>query len=181
MGGHGHDAAVHLLNLALRLGRVFVLDDGLHLSALTHDAAVARRIGKVDGQQGQLLAAALLNQRLQGVGLRQGHIARQNHHHAIVGQCRHSLLHSVTGAQLGFLAHTLHRHGLARCQQQGLDLVGTVPGNDHGRAGVQLRGGVQHMLHQRHTRQALQYFGQAAFHAGAFASRHHDDINGELG
>jgi hypothetical protein len=34
------------------------------------------------------------------------------------------------------------------------------------------------MLHQRHTRQSLQHFGQAAFHAGAFASSHDDDFNG---
>jgi hypothetical protein len=60
-------------------------------------------------------------------------------------------------------------------------LVSAVPGDDHSRASIQLRRRVQHMLHQRHPSQALQDFGQAAFHAGAFASGHHDDIDRKWG
>jgi hypothetical protein len=41
---------------------------------------------------------------------------------------------------------------------------------------LQLGSGVQHVLHQRHTGQALQDLGHTAFHAGAFAGGHHNNI-----
>ena len=74
--GHGHDAAVNLLNLALHIAGVFVLDDGLHCFTFSNDAAIARGVGKVDGQQRQLMTAALGDQRLQGFSLGQGHVPR---------------------------------------------------------------------------------------------------------
>jgi hypothetical protein len=54
-----------------------------------------------------------------------------------------------------------------------------MAGDDHGRTSIQLGCCVQHMLYQWHACQTLQHFGQAAFHAGAFAGGHHDDINGK--
>ena len=96
--GHSHDAAVHLADGALRVAGVFVFDDGLDGITHAHDAAVTRGVGHVDGQQCQMLAAALVDQRLQGVGLGQRHIAREDHHHTIVGQRGHGLLHSVACA-----------------------------------------------------------------------------------
>ena len=65
----------------------------------------------------------------------------------------------MAGAQLRLLAHALHGQRLARGQSERLHLVSAVPGDDHGRTGVQLRRSIEHMLHQRHTRQALQHFG----------------------
>ena len=182
--GHSHDAAVHLADGTLGFAGVFVFDDGLHritLATTTHDAAIPRGVGKVDGEQRQLVCAALSDQRLQGIRLSQRHIARQNHHHPIIGQRGHGLLHGVAGAQLRLLAHALDGQRLARGQQQRLDLVSPVAGDDHRRAGVQLRCCVQYMLHQRHPGQALQHLGQAAFHAGAFASSHDDNVDGEDG
>ena len=157
-----------------------MLHDGLHRVPLTHDAAIACGVSQANGQERQLGAAALRDQGLQGVGLGQWHIARQDHHHPIVGQHGYRLLHSVAGAQLRLLAHTLHGQRLARGQNQRLNLIGPVAGDDHGRAGIQLRRSVQHMLHQGHTRQALQHFGQAAFHAGAFAGGHDDHVDREM-
>jgi len=162
---------------------VFLFHDGLHGIALAspapNNAAIARGIGQTNGQQRQLVTAALRDQGLQGVGFGQRHVARQDHHHPIVGQHGHGLLHRVAGAQLRLLAHTLHGQRLARGQHQRLDLIGPMAGDDHRRAGIQLRRRVQHALHQRHPGQALQHFGQAAFHAGAFASGHHDHVDGE--
>ena len=66
---------------------IFVLHDGVHLTAgAAHDAAIASRVGKVDGQQRQLFAVTHMKQGLQRVGLRQRHITRQHHHHAVISQ-----------------------------------------------------------------------------------------------
>ena len=67
---------------------------------IAHYAAIACGVGKLDGQQRELLAAASVNQGLQGVGLGQRHIARQHHHHTIVRQQRQGLLHRMAGTQL---------------------------------------------------------------------------------
>ena len=52
--GHGHDAAVDFMNGALGVAGVFVLDDGAHLGgrlrAGANDAAIAGRVGHVEGQ-----------------------------------------------------------------------------------------------------------------------------------
>ena len=107
-GRHGHDAAVHLFDGVLRGRGVFVFDDGLHApGSRAHDAAIARGVGKVDRQQGEIGAIAGRNQVTQSVSLGQRHIARQNNHHAVIGQHGHSLLHGVAGAELRLLAHKL--------------------------------------------------------------------------
>ena len=105
---HGHDAAVDLADAALLVAGVFLLDDGLHLaSCVAHDAAVTRGIGKLDGEQRQLFAAAGCNQGLQRIGLRERHIAREHHHCRLIGQMGRSLLHRVASAELGHLAGKL--------------------------------------------------------------------------
>ncbi|MMZ70254.1 hypothetical protein D1872_332530 [compost metagenome] len=47
---------------------------------------------------------------MQRLCLRQRHIARQHNHHAVIGQGRHRLLHSMTGAQLLLLAYKFQIH-----------------------------------------------------------------------
>ena len=66
---HGHDAAVDLLDLFLRIACIFLLDDGLHFGAVAHDAAITCRVGKLQRQQGQLVATAGGDQIFERVGL----------------------------------------------------------------------------------------------------------------
>ena len=113
-----HHAAVNLGDGALLGTGVFLLDDGLHRRALAHDAAVATRIGKIDRQQGQLVATAGGNQITQGLGADQWHIAREHDHDAVVAQHRYSLLHGVTGAELRLLAHETQVKTGTRCRCQ---------------------------------------------------------------
>ena len=87
-GRYGHDAAVNLANVALRGAGVLVFHDGLHHVAPALDAAVAGGVGKINGQQRQLVATASGNEVAQGVGLGQGHIARKHHHDAVIPQYR---------------------------------------------------------------------------------------------
>jgi hypothetical protein len=50
-----------------------------------HDAAIAGGVGELDRQQRQALAGTCRDQRAQGVCRNQRHIAREHHHHAVVG------------------------------------------------------------------------------------------------
>ena len=119
----------------------------------------------------------MLHQRLHRVCLCQRHIAREHHHNAIVRQNRRCLLHGVARSQL--------RH-LAREPASGFDAVGLRQGsfhllravarNHHHLPRLQLRGGIEHMLHQRLVCQFLQHLGHGAFHARAFAGGHDDDV-----
>ena len=54
-----------------------------------------------------------------------------------------------------------------------------MPRNHNHLTRLQLPRRGQHMAQQRAARQFLQHFGDAAFHARAFASGHDDDIQGE--
>jgi hypothetical protein len=67
-GGHGHEAGVDLADPALLLAGILVLHDRLDRVAAPHDAPVARGVGHLHGQQREPLAAALVHQRLQGLG-----------------------------------------------------------------------------------------------------------------
>ena len=103
--GHGHDAAVDFADAALRIGGVFVFDDGAHVAVSgTLDAAITRGVGQLQCEQGQALAATGGQQRGQRVGLGQRHVARQHQRDTVVGQQRQRLLHRVPGAELRLLA-----------------------------------------------------------------------------
>ena len=167
------------MDLALRLARVFVFDDGLNSFTLSDNASVAGGVCQIDGEQRQLLATAQRHQGLQGIGPGQGHIARQHQHHTVIPQGGDSLLHRMPCPELGLLTHALHRQGLGRGQHHRLDLLSPMTSDHHGRAGVQLGGRVEHMLHQWHTRETVQDLGQPALHARAFASGHDDNVDGE--
>jgi hypothetical protein len=146
-----------------------LLDDALHRAGIVaHDAAIARGIGHGHGQQRHLVAAGGIEQTLQRVGLGQRHITRQHHDQAIVLERRHGLLHGMAGAQLGLLAHKLQVHGAIRAIGGGdgsFHFRSTMARHHHGRARLELRSGVQHMLQQGATGQLLQHLGMAAFHA----------------
>ena len=176
----GHDAAVHLGDGALRIGGVFVLNDALHGAVgIAHDAAVAGGVGQRDGEQRQPLATTGGHQCAQGVGLGQGHIAREDDRCAIGREMGHGLLHGVAGAQLRFLAHKLQiKMGCSARESCGsrFYFCSTVAGDDDGAAGLQAGCLVQHMVQQRAPGQALQHFGGAAFHARALAGRHDENV-----
>ena len=159
-GGHRHDAAVDLANGALCVAGVFVFDNGLHLAlGIAHDAPVAGWVVERDGQQSQVLSCTRVDQGLQGVGLGQGHIAREHHHDAIVWQVRHRLLHRVAGAQLRHLAREFEARiaiGLLECA---FDLIGAVARDHNGVARIELVRGVDHMVHQGLARQGVKHLG----------------------
>jgi len=158
--GHGHDAAVDLADLALCIAGVFLLDDGLYLpGSAAHDAAVAGGVGHLDGEQGQLVARAGGDQGLQGVGLGERHIARKDNDQAVVGQVRHSLLHSVAGAQLGHLAGELQAFAAVCGAERGFDLFGAMTGDDHGLACLQLTRGVDDMAYHGLARHRVKHLG----------------------
>ena len=118
-GGHRHDAAVDFPDLALRIRGVFLLDDGHDGQvvkfpagavarvrngvsrggcAASHDAPITTRVGELQRQQCQLVAATSSNQLAQGIWLGQRHIARQHHDDPIARQRWHRLLHGVASA-----------------------------------------------------------------------------------
>ena len=112
-------------------------------------------------------------------GLRQGHISRKHNHQAVIGQLGNCLLHRMAGSQLGLLTRKQQVKtgfsALCACESC-FHFCSTMTRNHHGRARLQLRGRIQHMLQQGATGQLLQHFGMAAFHAGAFAGGHDDDV-----
>ena len=107
-GGHGHDAAVNFLDASLLVRRVFVFHNGGDLlGSSAQNASIAAGRRGLQGQQSQMFGIAQLQQGLQGVGLYQGHIARQNQRDTIVIQHGNGLLHGVAGTELRHLPHTL--------------------------------------------------------------------------
>ena len=71
----------------LRIGGVFVLDDALHGAVgIAHDAAVAGGSGSVTVSSASRSPPLAGHQGAQGVGLGQGHIAREDDRRAIVRQ-----------------------------------------------------------------------------------------------
>ena len=133
--GHGHDAAVDFADAALGVGGVFVFNDGAHIAVSgTLDAAVARGVGQLQREQRQTLSAACGQQRGQGVGLGQRHVAGQHQRDAVVGQQRHCLLHRVAGAQLRLLACKLQAQSASRARQlcaSRFYFDSTMPRNHH--------------------------------------------------
>ena len=179
-GGQGHHAAVNLVDGTLLGTGVFLLDDGLHRLATTLDAAVAGRIGKVNRQQGQLVASTGGNQLLQSIGAYQGHVARQDHDDAIVAQHRQDLLHRVAGTQLKLLTHEVEIKGsgaTALTSQRGLHFGGAMTGNHDHLPRRKLGRSIHNMLEQSASGQKVQHFRQFAFHARAFAGRHDHHIH----
>ena len=72
---HDHDAGVNLTNGLFGLRRILLLDDALYLAGgVANDAAIAARIGEIDGEDGQAVLASL-EQALQGHRRGQRHIA----------------------------------------------------------------------------------------------------------
>ena len=124
-----------------------------------------------------MLARADLNQRLQGGGLGERHITRENHHHAIIRQHRHRLLHGVAGTKLRLLAHKSKIQGATLAGEGRLHRIGAMAGDHNRLAGMQLLRRSNHMQDQRLVRQALQHFGQAAFHARALTCGHDDHVH----
>ena len=180
-GRHRHDAAVDLGDAVLRVSRVLVLDDGLHVAnRVAHDAAVAGRVGHLQRQQCQVFTAADLQQRLQRLGPGQRHIARQHQRDAVISQHRQRLLHRVAGAELGLLAHELQRQLCAGQRGQGgLDLFSAVAGDHYCLTRLDPGRAIDHMGRQGPARQALQHLGAFAFHARTLAGRHDHYIHGK--
>ena len=85
----------------------------------------------------------------------------------------------MAGTQLRHLAHEFALGLRIAGRGQGcFHLLGAMAGNHHHLACLQLRGRVQHMLDQTLMRQLLQHFRRGAFHAGALAGSHDDDVDG---
>jgi hypothetical protein len=129
---------------ALFVAGVLVFDDGLHAAGgVAHDAAVTRRVGRLEAQQRQVLAAAGLHQGGGGAGADQRHVAVQDQRHGVgVVQRRHGLLHGVAGAQLRHLAHKHRTAGGGG----GFNLVRAVAGDDDGAVCTHADSGIQNML-----------------------------------
>ena len=185
--GRGHDAAVALAHGQLGGRGVFLLHDGLHAFAAADDAAIARGVFKVNGEQRQPPAAARLGQRAQRGGLNERHIARENEGDAAVIQQGQGLLRGMPRAQLRLLqgGEALHGARPLVCLRaglrvpfgaKGLHFLRAMPRDHHAAASAQLRGCVQHMPQHGPPGQALEHFGQAAFHARALARSQNDDV-----
>ena len=81
-----------------------MLDDALHPAiAAAHYAAIARGVLQTHRKQSQLVMASGRDQGLQSGRLGQWHIAREHHHHPIIGQHGQGLLHGMARTQLGFV------------------------------------------------------------------------------
>ena len=142
-----HHAGVDLADLAHVGGRVLVLDDrddrvGGGLRRRADDAAVAARLGELDGEQGQALRAGGGDQALQGLGLDQRHVAVEDDRRAVVVEEGRCLLQRVAGAELRLLAH----EGQARRLHALFDLVGAMTGDDDRAGCPQAGSGAENML-----------------------------------
>ncbi|CAM5332265.1 hypothetical protein SSTU70S_01069 [Stutzerimonas stutzeri] len=97
---YGEDAGIAFADRPLRGAGILVLDDGLHLALhVAHDAAVTGRIGKLDGEQRELVGADLVQQALQGIGFDQRYVAIEDQH-PLGRQVRQRLRHRVAGTEL---------------------------------------------------------------------------------
>ena len=147
--------------------------------AIGHHAAVAGGVVQPGREQGHAgaTAAVLLQQRLQGLGPQQGHIAVQHQQLAAEAlQGLQQLLHRMARAVLGLLQHELE----ALQRRQGcLHPLGLVTHDQQLPFGVQVPAAAQHPLHQRGPGQRLQHLGQLALHPCALPSGQHG--NGEHG
>lgn len=135
-----------------------MFDDGLHRLTGAQNTTITRGVGKCDGQQGQSLASAGSQQRAQGIGTGQGHIAREHQHHALIAEQRGRLQHRVAGTELWLLAHALRLPGAgSRCgpRHMGLDFSRTVTRHHHHLARLQRSRSVKHMPQQRSARELV--------------------------
>ena len=179
LGRHSHDAAVDLVDGAFFRASIFLLHDALHRAlGIAHDTAIAHGVVQRHGQQCHACASSGRHQILQDGRLRQRHITREHHHHAVICQHRHGLLHGMACTQLGLLAHKLQIQHIctAPLRNRRFHLLCTMAGNHYRRACLQLCSRIQHMLQQRTPSQLLQHLGGLAFHACALTGSHDDDI-----
>ena len=178
-GRRGHDAGVDLGDLALQRRRVLLFDDGPHQANavgvagldVAHDAAVAERVGQIDGQQREVLAGAGRDQRAQRLGADQRHVAVEHQRDAVVGQHRHRLLHRVAGAELRHLAHEF----ALRAGERGFDGFRPVAGDDDALRWRQRLGGGEHVGQQRLPAERVQHLRARRPHPRAFARGHDHD------
>ena len=93
-----------------------------------------------------------------------------------IAQGRVGLLHSMAGAQLGFLPHKFDGQ-ITRCFGYGsFNFCCAVARDHHRRTGFQLRRCAQHMAEQGCARQTLQNLGQAALHSSTLTSGHDNHV-----
>ena len=107
------------------------------------DATVAARIGELDGEEREPLAAPRQRRDAASVfALDQRHVAAQHERRAVVVEERRGLLQRMAGAELRLLANERE----PRCVRALLDLVGTVAGDDDGARRPQPGNGAENML-----------------------------------
>ena len=79
IGGNGQNSGIDLAQISLGGRRFLMFDDAQHPPALVaDDAPVAGRVAQFDRQQRQPALSGVRDQRLQGLGLDQGHVAIQH-------------------------------------------------------------------------------------------------------
>ena len=170
---HGHDAGIDLADIALRSGRILLLDDAHDLaSRIAHHAPVTRRIGQFDGQDGQRIMRGI-KQAPECFNTGQRHVTIEDQRCPALGQMRQGLLHGVSGAQLWFLQGP----GQVGSVQRTAHDITTVPINQTEFLRVQAARRVNHMGDQGFARQRMKHLGQTGMHALSLSGGEDDDIH----
>ena len=162
------DTGIDLADGPLLIGRVLLLDDGLHRApGIDQDPAVAEGFldqGTHQGE-GRPVAAVDLDQRPQGLGADERRVAAEDEHQVRAGAGRLGAAHRVAGAQLFFLDHRGDRvTGQGRAHR--LALVA----DDHRAAvGTGVRDRVEHVVDHRPKENLVEHLGALGLHSRTFA------------
>ena len=172
------DAGVDLGDAALVVARVLLLDDAVEPARdVAHHAAVARGV-VVDRREHRSLGgvgAMLPEERGEGVGVQQRHVAVQHEHLAVeIGRKRGDrLLDRATGARDLVLVDD------DRARKLGLDRgrheVALVAHDGDDVRGVERARRGEHVRDDRRSRERVQQLGGRGLHAGTLSGGEHDD------
>src|SRR5581483_7698052 len=169
----GQDAGVDLAYRRLLGGRVLLFDDALDLAQrMTHDAAVAARVGKLRGKQRDARRPALRKQIAQRLRARERDIAVEHQYQRILGDARQRLLHGMARAELFGLVDPGNRLSFERIHY----LLSSVTVDDMDGARGKRPRGVEHVTQQGFAGEPMQHFRQSRMHALTLTGSENNDF-----
>ena len=170
--GNRHESRIDLMDRALRVRRILLLDDRANRAILiAHDAPQALGCRDVRAEQRDRRRTRCAHKRAQRVDAYQGHVAIEHEDQMVVGYHRHRLHDRVSRAELHGLQNPIDLFVL----ECGLDLAAPMAVNHKDVVGGEPPRGREHVREQRLARESLQHFRQVGIHPLANTCCEDDD------
>ena len=160
------NTGVDLLNLALFVAGIFMLNNTRDVAVFTGDAAITAWIVQHDGQQTDTALRFGFTQASQGFNGDQRDIAVEHQNVFVIRKERRSLLHRMACAQLFGLKHPVELVIAQRLFKQ----IAAVAVDQVDLTGTQFVRCINDMLHHWLSCKRVEHLRQIGIHAGPFAS-----------